>query len=153
MEQFIKHLDAVLITVIILAIAYLVNLFFFVKGKHKVHGIFLDDERNVDDVTWMVYHIDIKWHVVRTYDKFVELLDKLGESRGLLISLDHDIQDFSGHNNSERTGYDVVKYIADYFMDHDVLSVNVVCHSQNPIGRKNIESYWNNFCNRDKARK
>jgi hypothetical protein len=61
------------------------------------------------------------------------------------ISFDHDL----GEN--EPTGYDIAKWLVEI----DMISVNELCrfpdnfafyvHSQNPIGKANIESYLNNY--------
>lgn len=104
-------------------------------------GLFLDDERNPQDVTWMQYPDNVVWTVVRTFSEFVKAVQSTPFD---LISFDHDLQDFS--KGSEMTGYDCLKYLAnnsiyisDYFLPQ------VVVHSMNPIGKVNILSYWKNF--------
>ena len=65
------------------------------------------------------------------------------------ISFDHDIQDFN--NGVERTGYTCVKFLCDYLQSGKIYNgtfmVDIDCyfHTQNPIGKKNMETYWNNF--------
>ena len=56
-------------------------------------GLFLDDERNPQDVTWMPhsdYH-DVEWTVVRNFQEFKQQILEEWD----VISFDHDLQDFS----------------------------------------------------------
>jgi len=56
-------------------------------------GIFLDDERKPEDVTWVKYEEDIEWVIVRSYSEFVSELRKLffNTENELVISFDHDL--------------------------------------------------------------
>lgn len=66
--------------------------------------IFLDDERNVEDVFWnektkQMSDISDKTFVVRNFSEFVDCIDKLkdephGSHISLSLSLDHDLCDF-----------------------------------------------------------
>lgn len=104
-------------------------------------GLFLDDERNPQDATWMQYPEAIEWVVVRTFSEFVKEVTSQGFD---LISLDHDLQDFS--KGSEMTGYDCLKFYCNFIDLHNLaLPRLVVVHSMNPIGKVNIMSYWKNF--------
>ena len=67
----------------------------------KLRGLFLDDERNPEDVTWIDYPESIDWKVVRSYDEFFY---EFHRSAFQAISLDHDIQDYN-HRGVELTGY------------------------------------------------
>lgn len=106
--------------------------------------LFLDDERNPFDVTWVpVNYKDFNITVVRTYNAFVEYI----ENNPLpdMISLDHDIQDFE--YGKEKTGYDCVKFFCEYFMDgYDSLDLfpEMVYHTNNPVGKENMRSYIEN---------
>lgn len=51
-------------------------------------GLFLDDERNHQDVTWIQYPEDVEWTVVRTFSEFVRATS--GQVFDL-ISFDHDL--------------------------------------------------------------
>ena len=111
----------------------------------KLKGLFLDDERNPEDVTWVVYPKNIEWTVVRRYDEF---LYEFHRSDFQVFSFDHDIQ---GYNEIgvELTGYSALKAMVDYLIDNEEschVPEQVFFHSQNPIGKTNMESYWNNFC-------
>jgi hypothetical protein len=50
------------------------------------------------------------------------------------ISLDHDLGE-----ESEKTGYDVAKFIEEAAYKKTLAPLEVVVHSANPVGRKNIE--------------
>lgn len=110
---------------------------------------FLDDERNFDDVTWIKYpHVD-KIITVRSTSEFIKHVLNFDMKDGAIFSFDHDICDF--HDDEEFTGYDCLKWLCDHIIDKygDVAeiskSIDVVVHSKNPIGKKNIEEYYKNF--------
>ena len=112
----------------------------------KLRGLFLDDERNPEDVTWIEYPENIDWTMVRSYSEFFY---ELHRSAFQVISFDHDIQDYN-HRGVELTGYTVLKAMLDTFITAPpglyTLPGQVFFHTQNPIGKLNMESYWNNFC-------
>jgi uncharacterized protein YktA (UPF0223 family) len=118
-------------------------------------GIFIDDERDPHQVTWVTYPDKIVWHdTIRTYKEFKKFLtlsksDKKKQTtfNDILISFDHDLQDFDRHGN-ESTGFTCMKWLCDYLSDFDLEVKDfpqVVMHSQNPVGAKNILEYYNNF--------
>ena len=114
-------------------------------------NLFIDDEREPKDVTWAPFEIRLRyckgeWVIARSYtDAIVEVLN-----RGFpkFISFDHDLGD-------SYSGYDIAKQL----VDNDIISGDLVSrrgytfcsdfdfyvHSQNPIGKRNIESYLNNY--------
>ena len=57
--------------------------------SNKMKGLFLDDERVPQDVTWVVYPKNIEWTVVRSYDEFFH---EFHRGQFQVISFDHDIQ-------------------------------------------------------------
>jgi hypothetical protein len=105
-------------------------------------NLFLDDLRSID----MVYP-DFKakdWHIATTYNEFVNLIQKFGLPK--YISFDHDLGlESVGNDGQEKTGYDCAKWLVDYCLDKGVELPLWKVHSANPVGRKNIESYLNNF--------
>lgn len=115
--------------------------------------VFLDDERNHSDVFWIDYPKYHRIHTIRTFETFktqvVNILNlSLPEKETIAMidfSFDHDIQCFD-ENGDEKTGYDCVKWLCDYCMirDIDLDKLSYVVHSQNPIGKKNIEAYIEN---------
>lgn len=95
--------------------------------------LFLDDER-------FPANDGLVWEICRN---LAEVKQKVSE-KGLptYISFDHDLGD------NEPTGYDVVKYLVDLDLDGILFwpeNFDYYVHSQNPVGKKNIESYLNNF--------
>ena len=114
--------------------------------SNKMKGLFLDDERVPQDVTWIDYPESIDWKVVRSYREFFY---EFHRSAFQVISFDHDIQDYN-HRGVELTGYTVLRAILDTFLTTPpglyTLPEQVFFHTQNPIGEENMESYWNSFC-------
>lgn len=120
-------------------------------------NIYLDDVRTP---------VDPRWEVVRTYEEFVEKVEKIGLENIEVISLDHDLGDTAMQeyfnnvspnysldysNISERTGYDCAKWLVNHFYDRQEKQTSfstfplVYTHSANPIGSANIMGYINNF--------
>ena len=110
--------------------------------------LFLDDERNPEDVTWADYPVDVEFIVVRTFRDFLgEILFLTMHEPQFMVSLDHDIQDFRT-NGQEATGYDCVKALVELLLDYKAPpDVTLFAHTQNPVGKKNILSYWQNYLN------
>jgi hypothetical protein len=114
--------------------------------------IYLDDIRTP---------IEDGWEIVRNYKDFVDLIEKTGLENIEKISLDHDLGetaigeyfnnvipnsriDYS--NIEEKTGYDCTKWLVDHYQNNNkVRFPEVLVHSANPVGSKNITSYINNF--------
>lgn len=133
--------------------------------------IYLDDIRTP---------IDKDWLVVRNYNEFVNLVDKIGLNNISVISLDHDLGDTAmeeyfnnvsknyklDYNNiEEKTGYDAAKWLVSQFYYVFPERVNmtrngkknekfifplIYVHSANPIGAGNITGYVNNFLKNEK---
>lgn len=117
-------------------------------------NLFIDDERDPSDVTWAPWQIQEKyrngeWVIVRSYgDAMVEIL-----SRGFpsYVSFDHDL----GHE--KYTGFELAKQL----VENDIISgdresraaykflpeFDYYVHSQNPIGKANIEGLLDNYLN------
>ena len=94
------------------------------------YKLFLDDERMpVDPENWVI---------VRSFHEAIEAMEVLGFPN--FISFDHDL-------GSGLTGYDFCQYLVELDMDKKVLSedFSFYVHSQNPIGKKNIEAFMNNY--------
>ena len=112
----------------------------------KIKGLFLDDERNPEDVTWVDYPENIEWTVVRSCDEF---LYEFHRHNFQVFSFDHDIPGYN-HRGVELTGYTVLKAMLDTFLTTPpglyTFPEQVFFHTQNPIGKENMESYWKNFC-------
>ncbi|WP_312400166.1 cyclic-phosphate processing receiver domain-containing protein [Sphingobacterium sp.] len=116
---------------------------------HNTKGVFLDDIRIPSDLTYYISKEEIDqylltdWTVIRSYQDFVAYISQNGIPS--IISFDHDLG-VNLDSTEAASGYDAVKYIADFILEqeHPVLP-QVLCHSQNPVGKTNILSYWNNF--------
>lgn len=88
------------------------------------YKLFLDDERH--PVT------PADWKIARTFEEACRLFEEYGAPS--FISFDHDLGD--GKN-----GYEFAKWIVDSDQDRNFLTENFsyYVHSQNPIGKANIE--------------
>ncbi|MFK4136489.1 cyclic-phosphate processing receiver domain-containing protein [Pseudomonas luteola] len=105
-------------------------------------GIFLDDERVPSDVTWIDYPTNIEWIVVRDYVGFTKAIEE-HHSDSLLISFDHDLQDFDACGE-ERKGMHCIRWLGEYCMDNGLKMPTCLFHSKNIPGRENMQSYYLN---------
>lgn len=55
-----------------------------------------------------------------------------------VISFDHDL-------GEGKSGFDCAKFLVDYCLDQNITFISFQVHSQNPVGRQNIESLLSNF--------
>lgn len=99
-----------------------------------MYSLFLDDER------WPPQKNQKgEWVICRTLDDVKSVIAERGFPN--FISFDHDLGD------DQPTGMDVTKWLVDYDMDNDAIpeDFEFYVHSQNPIGKRNIESYLNGY--------
>lgn len=94
--------------------------------------LFLDDLRTTPEGFFRVFN----------FSEFVNYITKNGVPE--VISFDHDL-------GEEKTGYDCAKFLVNYCLDNDIPHINFIVHSQNPIGKENIEYLLNNFNNANKT--
>ena len=107
-------------------------------------GIFLDDERNPEDVKWVKYPANVDWCVVRRMSDFTSILSTKGKfPDDMMISFDHDLQDFT--HGEENTGYDCLKWLINYCIDNGCRMPKCYFHTMNPVGKANMENLYNNF--------
>lgn len=103
-------------------------------SKNKI-CLFIDDEREPPND-------GNHWVVVRNKMQAIAAIFENDKTVHDYISFDHDL----GENES--TGYDIAKWIVDMNMD-GIISIpsnfSFYVHSQNPIGKANIEEYLNNY--------
>ena len=114
-------------------------------------NLFLDDERELADVTWAPWQVREKyrneeWVIARNYgDAMCEIL-----ARGFpkFVSFDHDL-------GQKHSGFDFAKQL----VENDIISgskesrqayvftpdFDYYVHSQNPIGKANIEGLINGY--------
>jgi hypothetical protein len=97
------------------------------------------------------FYWENEWNIVRSHNEFVDWINKNGLPD--FISFDHDLadvhytMDFSKHfhnQGTEKTGYDSAKWLGDYCIDSKCKLPNFVVHSQNPVGKANIQGYLDN---------
>jgi hypothetical protein len=131
-------------------------------------NLFLDDIRNPIDAIGLVpialngFYFGDDWVIVRNYLDFCNHIERNGLPD--FISFDHDLADehyndlFSDENWAkdnndinlkyddyrEKTGYECAKWLVDWCLDNKYSLPNFIVHSQNPVGKKNIENYLNN---------
>lgn len=119
-------------------------------NKDKIM-LYLDDIRTPNDKEWIV---------VRNYEQFVNRINQHGLENIEVISLDHDLGDSAmveyynnvkdnytlDYNNiSEKTGYDVCKFIVNRSIETGIPLPQIYVHSANPIGSGNMMGYINNY--------
>lgn len=96
-----------------------------------------------------------KWDIVRNYNEFVKWIEDNG-AENLFVAFDHDLADIhyknqnfvsndSSVDDDEKTGLDAAKWLCDYCMLNNIKFPNYIVHSWNPIGKKNIEKYIENY--------
>lgn len=107
-------------------------------------GIFLDDERNPEDVTWVDYEGVSSWVVVRGWQDFlVEVINAIDITDGgvYVVSFDHDIQCYD-KQGEEVTGYTLLKRLVDICLELKLPIPVCHFHTKNPVGKKNMESHY-----------
>lgn len=99
-----------------------------VQASNKLK-LFIDDER---------YPVDNSFRVVRTSKEAMNFVKTNGMPD--FISFDHDL-------GGSDTAMVFVNWLIDYDLDHDVIKKYFAfyVHSQNPIGKKNIEGTINGY--------
>ncbi len=119
--------------------------------------LMLDDIRSMSDVRKYTKLPDVpneNWVVVRSYNEFVDTINKLGSPT--FVSYDHDLSDAHyGHglrgdnipydSYTEKTGYDCAKFLIEYCMKKGVKHPLYQVHSMNPVGKVNIISYVESY--------
>lgn len=100
-----------------------------------VWNLFIDDERFPPDD-------GRSWQVARNKEQVLQLL-RIFQEMPTFISFDHDLGD------GEPTGYDIAKCLVDLDLDghlyFDVTNFDFYVHSQNPVGKQNIEKYLGGY--------
>lgn len=118
-------------------------------------NLFLDDERNVWDVTWVKLP-SVHWTIVRNYRQFVDAIEKNGLPE--VISFDHDLGEeayseaFKNHLKTfdytkvrEKTGYDCALWLVNYCLDRRIDLPQYYIHTMNPIGAENIIKLFESY--------
>lgn len=100
-------------------------------------GLFLDDERLPPDN-------GVEWSVVSDY---YSAIAALRHRQFDIVSLDHDLGDFSGPDGREMTGYDVLMWMADRKMTStDYVPPKIIVHTMNSVALAKmvfvVRRYW-----------
>lgn len=135
-----------------------------------MYNLFLDDERipyssdkdvkNAFAVTKNPIYYTMSWEIVRNYYQFIAVI----ESKGLpkIISFDHDLgksynaQDIparflkaNSNNleilNTEKTGYDALKWLCEYCLDRDIDLPEIYLHTANTSGFVSMRDYIKSY--------
>lgn len=125
--------------------------------------ILLDDERTLENITWIDYPQYKEIILYRKHEEFTNFCDNIfgGFSSNLNFntidfSFDHDLQSYDKYG-TEWTGYTCLKYLLDitYLIDiesslytkkeNNINNSTFFFHTQNPIGKENMKSYYLNF--------
>jgi hypothetical protein len=101
--------------------------------------LFLDDERNPSDVTWINYGKDVEFYVVRTYQQFLDYL-QFENSNPDGVSFDHDL-------GTKEDGMTCAKSLIHHITQNHLRLPQIFIHSKNPIGAENIKSYFDSWWN------
>lgn len=96
------------------------------------------------------------WEIVRSYREFIGWIKHNGLPD--IISFDHDLGDstelrstlpvedwYNLLSDREYTGMDCALYLVRYCMRNNLSLPEFIVHSQNPVGKENIEALLNNF--------
>lgn len=135
-------------------------------NKLNIEKLFLDDIRiptdcctymHYENINLTIYHEE--WIIVRSYKQFINYIEQNGLPE--IISFDHDLADFPETREllhieewfnileeKEYTGMDCAKWLVNYCIDNKCILPKFIVHSQNPIGKKNIQELLNNFNNK-----
>jgi len=118
--------------------------------------LFVDDERQPVDVTWVDLPLE-DWKIVRSYNEFVAFITMNGLPR--VISFDHDLADehyklyheacdsgvFAYEKTTEKTGYHCAYWLVQYCLENKFNLPKYYIHTMNPVGAKNIRDLLGNF--------
>jgi len=129
--------------------------------EDKKYYLFLDDvrypEKNCEYMNNKIY-TDLDWVIVRNYNQFVDYVTENGLPE--IVTFDHDLAEPHYHESmykdgkvymqyletiSEKTGYECVKWMADYCIDKNLKFPKWYLHTMNPVGKQNMEGYILNF--------
>lgn len=130
--------------------------------------LFLDDERqpvnrnnetqmSAYDLTGDKRYFQHDWVIVRNFGDFVRTIEEKGLP--LICSMDHDLHDFHYYHYStytyytgkidytivEGTGYECAKWLINYLIDNNLDAPEILTHTQNRIGAKNIRELFDNY--------
>jgi hypothetical protein len=96
------------------------------------YQLFIDDERQPTDVTWVTIPTG-RWVIARSFWDVKRIITDLGIPE--VVSFDHDLAD-------AKTGLDCARYIYEYCLYNDLEPPkSYTVHSMNPVGAENITRF------------
>ena len=110
-------------------------------------NLFIDDERNLEDVTWAPWQIQEKyrnedWAIARNLWEVQLQIIKNGCFPSF-VSFDHDLGD------DTPSGHEIAKFMIDVDIMEQAVgfpeNFDFYVHSKNPIGKANIEGLLNSY--------
>lgn len=123
-----------------------------------MYNLFLDDDpgRIPNELMWVELPA-VEWTIVRSYKQFVETILQKGIPK--IVSFDHDLADehyaefisssrtgnFRYNDVKEKTGYHACKWLIEYCLEKNVPFPEYYIHTQNPVGKMNIQSLIDSY--------
>jgi len=91
----------------------------------------------LDDLIDSQRPVPAGWVGARNMAEFKKILEQATKDKIAIeaISFDHDL------GPGEPEGYDIIKWLAEYYPELVVGETEIKVHSANPVGRDNIEIY------------
>ncbi len=132
----------------------------------KTYNLFLDDVRKPIDVYLYTYrpeYKDLLWDIAKNYDEFTTIFSTKYANGDMprVISLDHDLTKehyllgsksaymyFNEVDVKEPTGWHVLMWIINFYETNDIELPNIMIHSKNPAGTKNMKKLLSEYENR-----
>jgi hypothetical protein len=113
--------------------------------------LFLDDERNPADVTWVRIADPVsagyQWSIVRSMDEARAWV--LANGFPSTVSFDHDLglMHYAGDFSDGATGLDFAKWLIEHDLDTGAMPADFryTVHSKNPVGADNIKRLLDNY--------
>lgn len=131
--------------------------------------LFLDDERfpvnrkgegdqmSAYELTGNKKYFLLDWVIVRDFGEFVKTIEEKGLPN--IISFDHDLKDehyyyyrmftiYTGwidYTVLEGTGFECAKWLINYMLNNNLKCPEILIHTQNTVGGKNIRKEFENF--------
>jgi CheY-like chemotaxis protein len=120
-------------------------------GQSTMKYLFLDDERDPADVTWVligdVGSWGASWHVVRSMQEACDWVTRHGFPD--VISFDHDLglMHYANDYSDGKTGLDFARWLIELDMDTGTMPAGFkfTVHSMNPVGAENITRLLQNY--------
>lgn len=99
-------------------------------------NLFLDDERNPEQVFWMPIDMtEYSWRIARSFEEFTTAI---GEEMPSFISFDHDL-------GPDKDGMDCAKWLVEFCLDNKCDCPTFQVHSKNPEGARDIHGLLSNL--------